>query len=59
MRYSDRGSQYCSADYHALVREYGTLGSLSRKGNYWGNASTESIFNYLNNQHTYSQRHAS
>jgi putative transposase len=31
LRHSDRGSQYCSADYQALLGEYGVVTSMSRK----------------------------
>jgi putative transposase len=44
---SDRGSQYCSGDYQALLAEYGMRCSMSRKGSCWDNAPMESFFNSL------------
>ena len=38
LHHSDRGSQYCSGDYQALLGEYGMIASMSRKGNCWDNA---------------------
>jgi putative transposase len=58
MHHSDRGSQYCSADYQALLRGYGMLASMSRKGNCWDNAPMESFFNSLKNERTHTQRYA-
>jgi putative transposase len=58
MHHSDRGSQYCSDDYQALLREYGMRVSMSRKGNCWDNAPMESFFNSLKNERTHAQRYA-
>jgi putative transposase len=58
MHHSDRGSQYCSADYQALLHQYGMLASMSRKGNCWDNAPTESFFRGLKNERTHTQRYA-
>ena len=33
--YSDRGTQYASAEHQALLGRCGLVGSMSRKGNYW------------------------
>lgn len=35
LHHSDRGCQYASADYAALLKEYGAVQSMSRKGNCW------------------------
>jgi transposase InsO family protein len=35
IRHSDRGSQYCSHDDQALLKQYGMTASMSRKGNCW------------------------
>jgi transposase InsO family protein len=40
---SDRGSQYCSHDFQAALKGYGMASSMSRKGNCWDNAPTESL----------------
>lgn len=47
MFHSDRGSQYCSADFQALLTSYGMRSSMSRKGNCWDNAPTESLWGSL------------
>ncbi len=57
MHHSDRGSQYCSDDYQKLLREYGMLVSMSRKGNCWDNAPMESFFNSLKNERVHTQRY--
>ena len=58
MHHSDRGSQYCSHDYQALLRDYGMHASMSRKGNCWDNAPMESFFNSLKNERVHAQRYA-
>lgn len=45
--HSDRGSQYCSLDYQAMVKEHGFVSSMSRKGNCWDNAPMESFWGKL------------
>lgn len=40
--HSDRGSQYCSHDYQALLRENGLICSMSKKGDCFDNAAMES-----------------
>ena len=50
MHHSDRGSQYCSHDFQKQLAEYGMLASMSRKGNCWDNAPSESFFNSLKNE---------
>ena len=42
--HSDRGSQYASADYQALISRHGLVCSMSRKGNCWDNAVMERFF---------------
>ena len=42
--HSDRGTQYASAEYQALLKKYGLIGSMSRKGNCWDNAVMERFF---------------
>lgn len=41
---SDRGCQYTSADYQAVLASAEVVISFSRKGNCWDNAPTESFF---------------
>ena len=47
MHHSDRGSQYCSDIFQNLLKEYGMVPSMSRKGNCWDNAPMESFFHSL------------
>lgn len=58
IHHSDRGSQYCSHDYRAVLQEYGMLASMSRKGNCWDNAVTESFFGSLKNERVHHRRYA-
>lgn len=45
--HSDRGSQYASHDYQALLAAHGCLCSMSRKGDCYDNAAMESFFHTL------------
>lgn len=45
--HSDRGSQYCSQDYQALLNAHGLHCSMSAKGNCYDNACSESFFHSL------------
>jgi transposase InsO family protein len=45
--HSDRGSQYCSHEFQAILAEYGMRSSMSRRGNCWDNAPTESLWGSL------------
>jgi putative transposase len=47
LHHSDRGSQYCSKEYLNLLKRYGIVCSMSRKGNCWDNAPMESFFHTL------------
>ena len=42
--HSDRGSQYASDEYQALLNQHGIICSMSRKGNCWDNAVMERFF---------------
>lgn len=44
MVHSDRGSQYASAAYNALLSQHGFQASMSGKGNCWDNAVMERFF---------------
>ncbi len=44
MFHSDRGSQYASQDYRDVLKEFGMIPSMSRKGECWDNAVVESFF---------------
>ena len=45
--HTDRGSQYASDNHRALLQENGITQSMSRKGNCWDNAVSESFFHTL------------
>jgi putative transposase len=47
VHHSDRGSQYASGDYQALLEAHGVVCSMSRRGNCWDNAVAESFFSTL------------
>ena len=47
VHHSDRGSQYASEDYHAVLREHGLKGSMGRRGNPYDNAKAESFMKTL------------
>jgi len=57
IHHSDRGSQYCSHDFQKQLAEYGMLASMSRKGNCWDNATSESFFNSLKNERVHGSRY--
>jgi transposase InsO family protein len=42
--HSDRGSQYASEDFSEVLKEHGITPSMSRKGNCWDNACSETLF---------------
>lgn len=44
LHHSDRGSQYASAEYRAILQQYGITCSMSRRGDCWDNAVAESFF---------------
>lgn len=44
MHHTDRGCQYASAEYRAVLAQHGIVASMSRKGNCWDNAVAESFF---------------
>jgi len=56
--HSDRGSQYCSNDYQAILKKYGLICSMSRKGNCWDNAVAESFFHTLKTELVYLEKYA-
>ena len=58
IHHSDRGSQYASHTFQARLKEYGIACSMSRKGNCWDNAPTESFFNSLKNERVHGTRYS-
>lgn len=47
LHHSDRGSQYAGTDYRNKLDEHGLVCSMSRKGDCWDNAVSESFFKTL------------
>jgi putative transposase len=62
VHHSDRGAQYASTDYVALLSSHGITVSMSRKGNPYDNAKVESFMKtvkteevYISNYETFAQ----
>ena len=51
--HSDRGGQYASADYRAVLERRGITQSMSRRGNCLDNAPMESFFASLKKEHVH------
>jgi transposase InsO family protein len=58
IHHSDQGSQYASQAFQDTLRKYGMVGFMSRKGNCWDNAPTESWFNSFKNERVHGERFA-
>lgn len=56
MFHSDRGSQYASESFRGLLRKRGVEASMSRKGDCWDNACSESLFGSLKVERLHGQR---
>ena len=56
MFHSDRGSQYASKDLRDVLKEYGIVSSMSRRGNCWDNACSETLFGSLKVERLYGQK---
>jgi transposase InsO family protein len=54
--HTDRGSQYCSGAYQALIKQHGLLYSMSAKCNCYDNACAESFFHSLKVKAIHGQR---
>jgi putative transposase len=54
--HSDQGSQYASGDYQKRLEDAGIVCSMSRRGNCWDNAPTESFFASLKKEMVYRTR---
>ena len=50
MIHSDRGIQYASSDFRAVLKKHCFIQSMSRKGNCWDNAVAESFFHSIKTQ---------
>jgi putative transposase len=56
--HSDRGSQYCGREFQDVLKGYEMKSSMSRKGNCWDNAPTESLWGRLKVGRLYGRRFA-
>jgi transposase InsO family protein len=56
--HSDRGSQYASRDFREVLNGYGITASMSRRGNCWDNACSETLFGSLKVERLHGQRFA-
>ena len=56
VHHTDRGSQYASYAFQAKLTEYGMRCSMSRKGDCWDNAPTESWFGSFKNERVHGER---
>ena len=55
--HSDRGCQYTSSSFRAILKNYGIVQSMSSKGNCYDNAITESFFHTLKTELTYWEKY--
>jgi putative transposase len=54
--HSDRGSQYASHEFTRVLQQCGITASMSRKGNCWDNAPSETLFASLKVERLHGQR---
>jgi transposase InsO family protein len=45
--HTDRGAQYCSNSHRTILKDHKIIQSMSRKGDCWDNAPSESFFSTL------------
>src|SRR6516165_5836484 len=57
VHHSDRGIQYASSDYVAILRKYQMLPSMSRPANPYDNASCESFMKTLKHEEIYAHEY--
>jgi putative transposase len=57
--HSDQGSQYTSAAFRETLRKLGGRPSMSRRGNCWDNAPSESLFGSLKTERILGNRYTS
>ncbi|MCX7066570.1 MAG: integrase core domain-containing protein [Methylococcales bacterium] len=55
---TDRCSQYASDSHRKLLKQHGIKQSMSRKGNCWDNAVSESFFHTLKTEYVNHERDA-
>ncbi len=56
--HSDRGSQYASDEYQALLKQHRVVCSMSRKGNCWDNSVMERFFLNLKMERVWQSQYA-
>ncbi|HDS8301840.1 TPA: IS3 family transposase [Escherichia coli] len=57
--HTDRGGQYCSGDYQAMLKRHNLRGSMSAKGYCYDNACVESFFHSLKVECIHGERFSS
>lgn len=57
IHHSDRGVQYCSHDYQAILKKNGMICSMSRKGNCYDNACAETFFSTIKCEMLYNKKY--
>ena len=57
IHHSDRGSQCCSKRYQKLLKQFGMLASMSRKGDCYDNAPMENFFGSLKTELIHHRRY--
>ena len=55
--HSDRGIQYASKEFRTILGNYNMLQSMSRKGDCWDNAPSESFFKTLKLERVYHRKY--
>ena len=58
IHHSDRGSQYCSEAYQAMLNQHGIICSMSSSGNCYDNAVMESFYHTLKVEMLYGQTYS-
>lgn len=56
--HSDRGGQYAGSAFRYLLKRYGMVQSMSKKGDCWDNAVMESFFHTMKTEHVYFEKYA-
>jgi putative transposase len=54
--HGDHGSQYASGDFRQVLEKHGLQASMSRRGNCWDNAVTETLFGSLKVERLHRER---